>query len=404
MPRWKLTWWSVWTANLITAVGMMSFLPYFPTHLEALGMADRDEIALWAGFCYGAAPFSAALTSPLWGVLGDRVGRKIMVVRSLLAITVFVGLMYFARTPMQLLVLRVLQGAFSGFAAPSLTLVSVGAPLGEQGRLSGALQTAMAAGTVLGPVLGAILVPWVGCADVFLVVSALSLASAIVVVVLAHEEHGQRAPARPWRGIGAAWDGLKTDLGATLESPRLRAALAIVFFVQFGLGATNPILELHVRDLVDDPARWPTWTSLLFSGSALLHMLAMPAWGRWGDKHGHAQALVACAAASALALFAHAMAGWVALLVAARWVFGVTMAGSAPCSFGLAANEVPVERRGGAFGIVFGVRTMSIAVSSIAGGWASTHIGIRGVFAATAAILLWSAWSMRRTLRAAGAA
>ena len=148
---------------------------------EALGMADRDEIALWAGFCYGAAPFSAALTSPLWGVLGDRVGRKIMVVRSLLAITVFVGLMYFARTPMQLLVLRVLQGAFSGFAAPSLTLVSVGAPLGEQGRLSGALQTAMAAGTVLGPVLGAILVPWVGCADVFLVVSALSLASAAAV-------------------------------------------------------------------------------------------------------------------------------------------------------------------------------------------------------------------------------
>jgi DHA1 family multidrug resistance protein-like MFS transporter len=130
-------------------------------------------------------------------------------------------------------------------------------------------------------------------------------------------------------------------------------------------------------------------------------MLAMPAWGRWGDKHGHAHALVACAAASALALFAHAVAGWISLLLAARWIFGVTMAGSAPCSFGLAANEVPVERRGGAFGIVFGVRTMSIAVSSIAGGWASAHIGIRGVFAATAAILLWSAWSMRRTLRAA---
>jgi len=87
--------------------------------------------------------------------------------------------------------------------------------------------------------------------------------------------------------------------------------------------------------------------------------------------------------------------------VAARLVFGITMAASAPCSFGLAAAEVPVERRGGAFGIVFGVRTMSIAVSSIAGGWASAHIGIRGVFAVTGAVLLYSAWSMRRTLRAA---
>jgi MFS family permease len=262
----------------------------------------------------------------------------------------------------------------------------------------------MAAGTVLGPVLGALLVPWIGCADVFLVVSALSLSSALLVVLLAHEEHGLRAPSRSWGGVAAAWRGLREDLGAALESRRLRAALAIVFFVQFGLGATNPILELHVRDLVDDPAQWPMWTSLLFSGSALLHMLAMPGWGRWGDTHGHAHALVACAAASAVALFLHALAPWVGLLVAARWVFGVTMAGSAPCSFGLAANEVPVERRGGAFGIVFGVRTMSIALSSIAGGWASAWIGIKGVFAATAAILLFSAWSMRRTLRAAASA
>lgn len=389
----------MWTANLVTAVGMMSFLPFFPTHLEHLGLADRDEIALWAGVCYGAAPFSAALTSPFWGALGDRMGRKIMVVRSMLAITVFVGLMKFAAGPWELFFLRILQGAFSGFAAPSLTLVSVSAPPEDQGRLSGSLQTAMAAGTVFGPVLGAALGPWLGYDNIFLVVSALSLVSALLVAVAAHEDPAHRAEPRPWSGLRASVSGLREDLAATLASHKLRSALAIVFFVQFGLGATNPILELHVRDLVPDKEQWPFWTSLLFSGSALVHMLAMPGWGRWGDRRGHAEALVACAALSAVALFAHALAPLVVALVAARWIFGATMAGSAPCSFGLAAGEVPVERRGGAFGIVFGVRTMAIAVSSIAGGWASRYIGIRGVFVATGAILLWSAWRMRRTLR-----
>src|SRR6188768_2903741 len=104
MDGWRRTWWSVWTANLVAAIGIQSFLPFFPSHLEHLGLVDRGEIAVWAGVLYGAAPLSAAITGPLWGALGDRYGRKLMVLRSLAAIALFVGLMSFATSPMQLLV------------------------------------------------------------------------------------------------------------------------------------------------------------------------------------------------------------------------------------------------------------------------------------------------------------
>ena len=83
MESWKRTYWSVWTANLITSIGMMSFLPFFPTLLEEIGLRDRESIATWAGILYGAAPLSAALMSPLWGALGDRYGRRLMVLRSM---------------------------------------------------------------------------------------------------------------------------------------------------------------------------------------------------------------------------------------------------------------------------------------------------------------------------------
>ena len=133
MERWKQTYWAVWVSNLVTAIGMMSFLPFFPGHLRALGVTDPASIATWAGVIYGTAPLSAALTAPIWGALGDRIGRRLMVLRSMLAITVFVGAMAFARSPLELFILRFLQGVFSGFLAPSMTLVSIVAPLEHTG-------------------------------------------------------------------------------------------------------------------------------------------------------------------------------------------------------------------------------------------------------------------------------
>ena len=134
MSPWKRTYWSGWTANLIASIGMMSFLPFFPSLLGELGLTGKTELAVWSGLVFGAAPLSATVMSPIWGALGDRVGRKIMVLRSMVAIALFVGLMGFAETPMQLLLLRVGQGIFSGFIPPSITLVSVGAPADRQGR------------------------------------------------------------------------------------------------------------------------------------------------------------------------------------------------------------------------------------------------------------------------------
>ena len=82
MSKWKRTFVVIWTADLITAIGMMSFLPFFPSYLEELGLSDPDEIAVWAGLVFGAAPMVAALMAPLWGSLSDRYGRKLMMLRA----------------------------------------------------------------------------------------------------------------------------------------------------------------------------------------------------------------------------------------------------------------------------------------------------------------------------------
>jgi MFS family permease len=314
-----------------------------------------------------------------------------MVLRSLAAITVFVGLMAFATSPWLLLVLRLLQGMFSGFVAPSATLVSISAPAREQGRVAGSLQTAMAAGSVVGPIAGGFAAIHWGIGSVFFGVAALAAVAFGLVAVFAREDAAHRRETGGKASLSKAIGDARRDFGDLWANPRLRAGLAIVFWAAFALGASSPILELHVRDLVtggDEHAA--LMTSLLFSGAALVNLLAMPAWGRHGDVVGHSRALVQSALAAAVALAVQAVPLY-GVLLAARIVFGAALAGSAACSFGLAAAETPIDRRGGAFAIVFSARTLAAAFAAPLGGWLCGRIGVAGVLLASAAALALSA-------------
>ena len=82
MSSWRRTYWTVWLSNLVTSIGMMSFLPFFPSLLEEMGVEDEALKRTWAGLIFAGAPLSATLMSPIWGALGDRFGRKLMVCRS----------------------------------------------------------------------------------------------------------------------------------------------------------------------------------------------------------------------------------------------------------------------------------------------------------------------------------
>lgn len=386
MPAWKRTFVAVWAANLITAIGMQAFLPFFASHLEVLGMQDRDQVALWSGLLFGAAPLSAALASPLWGALGDRFGRRLMVLRSMLAITVFVGAMAFARDEWDMLWLRIAQGLFSGFLAPSLTLVSVQAPANAQSRVTAWLNTSMVLGAVGGPALGELLRVQLSLQAVYFVVASLAGASALLVLFLAHEtpREVQSQPSLSLRGV------LRDSLGdiTQLRANRaLRAAVVLSFWIQFGLGATSPLLELHVRDLDSLVPAIPVSTSALFSAMAVANLVAMPWWGAVGDRRGAYRALVWCGIGCAASLAAQAAASSYEALLLARIAFGVAIAGSGPLAFGVAAQESGLAQRGGAMGMVFAARCWSVALSSMAGGAAAAVLGVRGVFLLNALVL-----------------
>ena len=113
---------------------------------------------------------SAAALTPLWGKLGDRRGRKLLLEIALVMFVSASALCGAAQDITQLIVLRAVQGAAAG-GLMALAMAVVGDLVSprERGRYQGYIAAAFAAATVAGPLVGGLLVDHAGWRWVFYV-------------------------------------------------------------------------------------------------------------------------------------------------------------------------------------------------------------------------------------------
>lgn len=125
-------------------------LPTIASRLGALGDVS------WVVTAYVVA---AAAATPLWGKLGDRHGRRRLLMAALAAFATASALCGLAQGMRELIVFRGLQGVAAG-GLMTLAMASVGdlvAPR-ERGRYQGYIAAAFAVATIVGPLLGGLLV------------------------------------------------------------------------------------------------------------------------------------------------------------------------------------------------------------------------------------------------------
>jgi DHA1 family multidrug resistance protein-like MFS transporter len=114
--------------QFVTGVAHSMLTPIMPLLLPELGVKSEAGINLWAGILGGITSFVAVFTSPIWGRLSDRHGRKLMLLRALVAFTIFIGLMGVAADVWQFFACRALMGVFAGFSAAAVALVASQVP------------------------------------------------------------------------------------------------------------------------------------------------------------------------------------------------------------------------------------------------------------------------------------
>jgi DHA1 family multidrug resistance protein-like MFS transporter len=387
-------------SNFVAATGMAGFLPAFPIILRRLDMTDEASIGLWTGLLTAAAPFSAALSGPLWGALGDRVGRKVMVLRALIGLAVFVGCMSFFADPWILLGFRISQGIFSGFVAPSLTLVSVHTAPQHQGKVAALLQAALLAGSVLGPPIGGRLLDHYSTSVLFSSAAAGALLAATLVAIFAREEV-RPAPSAHASSVSGAFENAIADVRITLREPAVLRLLIALFAVRFGTMSVEPLFAIYVKSFETHSSfvekNLGFVNGALVSATPLGNLLALPAWGRAVDR-SYRRAFILAASGAALLYAPQALAPGIGSLFAIRFLAGIFLAGVIPAAYGLVADETPVERRGSSYSLTFSAIALASSVAPVTGGTLVSHgIPIRWLFLGSAIPMLFGAlWLWRR--------
>ena len=362
-------------------------LPFSALYLHAnLGVTGESALALWTGASLAANGFAMAAATPVWGVLGDRFGRKQMVVRSMAGGAIAVGLMGVVVTPEQFTATRLLLGLFAGISTATAALVIAETPREHVARALGLLGTALALGRTVGPVVGGSLALFISLRQVFFA-GAFMLAVATAIVVRFTRETSRPLPER--RRALAAVRGL---------SPDARHAIVIVIaaqgLAQWALSSAQGMLAVRVLTL--DPARANLFTGVAVAAAGLATIVAATLGYRPIRRFGYR---ATCGSAAVILFCATASLGFApSILVAVVSMAGVGLAFGVlgPGLSSMLGLEAPAQAK--ATVISFGATSFSLglAVGPLLTGLVTSMAGVgvglasAGFAALLAAILLFA--------------
>ena len=382
-------------------VAMTLLLPFLPLYVEELGVSGHAAIVQWSGIAYGATFFAAALVAPLWGRLGDRYGRKAMLVRASLGMAVAMSLTGLAQDIWQLVLLRVLIGFAGGYSSGSMILVAMQTPKNRSGWALGTLSAGIMAGNLVGPLVGGALPPLIGIRNTFFLAGAVIFVSFLATVLFIKE--GQLRPtaatdAREAGGRQGAWRQIP-DKGP------VAAMLFTGMLLMFATMSIEPILTVYVGQLIEEQSRVTLISGVVMSAAALGSILSASRLGRLADRIGHWNVITGALAVAALLLVPQAFvsSGW--QLVALRFLMGLALGGLLPCITIVIRHNVPDGVGGNVLGFSISAQYVGQVVGPLAGGFVGGHFGMPAVFLFTSGLMALGAifnWLVQRR-RARGA-
>ncbi|MHB8928668.1 MAG: MFS transporter [Bacillota bacterium] len=368
MPQWKRNVYVLWVAVFIAAICWTSIMPFFPVYLQQLGV--NQGVEFWSGVIISLSAACSMVMSPVWGAIGDRYGRRLMMLRAGIFLVIGYVLVAAVHNAWQLALVRMMIGALTGFVPMAVALVGVSTPQAEVGRALGVIQTAWPSGAIIGPVVGGAALDLVGIRASSLASAALvALATALVMVTV--REEFQRPP--------TAAQSILTDLRAAASNRLLMAVVVITAVSQAAVMALEPVLVPFVREIAGAGA--PGWLSgLLYALPGVAFVFMASWWARRGERAGYSRTVAAGLALSALFYIPQALVRGPWQLGVLRLGSGVTGAAIGPGVAALLALEVPRDLRGRAFGLNQAASAAGSIVGPLLGGYVGSYINARGVF------------------------
>ncbi len=377
---WKENLRVAWFGSFLTGASISLVVPFMPIFVEQLGI-EGDQVAFYAGLAISVSAVSAALVSPIWGILADKYGRKPMMIRAGLAMTITMGGLAFVPNIYWLLFLRLLNGVFTGFVPNATALIASQVPKDKSGAALGTLSTGVVAGTLTGPFVGGFIAEIFGIRNVFLLVGSFLFLAAILTIFFIKEDF---QPVAKEKAIPTK------EVFSSFKYPRLLVNLFLTSFViQFSAQSIGPILALYVRDL-GQTENLLFVSGLIVSSMGFSSMMSAGILGKLGDKLGNHRLLVAAQIYSVIIYLLCAHATSPLQLGLYRFLFGLGTGALIPGVNALLSKMTPKSgiSRIFAFNQVFFY--LGGVIGPMAGSAVAGYLGYHAVFYATAACVAFS--------------
>lgn len=371
----------LWFCTFVAGMAFSEIMPFLSLFVSQLGDFTKAQVTFYSGLAFAADYAISAISAPLWGIIADKKGRKIMLLRASLGMAVAMGLMGFVTSVWQLIALRALQGVFAGFISNAQALVASQTPRQYSGRALSTLITGAVSGQLFGPVIGGFLAQLFSIRNTFFITAGLLMVAFLLSLVFVQEHF---KPVEHHRQPGDSRNPLAAFKNPTL----IIVMLCSTAIVQFGNASIAPIISLYVRELMNYHGPITVVAGIIAALPGISNIIAAPRLGRYGDHHGSGRVLVFGYIFAVIMYFPQGIVTSVIALGILRFAIGISDGALYPEIQTVLTKNTPVHLTSTVFSYNQSFQAIGNMLGALLGGIVAGWFNYNAVFIMTAVLLL----------------
>jgi len=377
---WKRNLIVLWFSTFVSGIGFSMITPFMPLYINQLGNFTKSQLVIWNGIAFSSTFLVMAIISPIWGKIADRKGRKLMLIRASLGMAIVIFLQAFVTAPWQLVVLRLLQGVFSGFVSNANTLIASTAPRSESGKALGTLNTGVISGTLLGPLVGGVIAQYFGYRIPFMITGSLLFTAFILVTIFIKED---------FKPIPKGQEATTKEIFHKLKNPKLILAMFVTtMIIQASNNSINPIISLYVKQLMHGSSQVTLIAGVVAAMPGIANIIAAPRFGALGDKIGTGKILIGGLIFAIIVYIPQAFVTNVWQLAVLRFLVGISDACLVPQVQTILAKNTDSQYTGRIFGYNQSFQSVGNVCGPLLGSSISSVFSYSVVFLSTSGLAL----------------
>jgi len=358
---------------LIDLIGFGIVLPILPLYAQRFGAQGIGYGALV--FVFSAMQF---LATALLGRLSDRIGRRPILLTTMVFNAAGYVLFAFAPSYAVLFVARVISGFASGNISAAQAYVADITSPAERARGMGTIGAAFGIGFVVGPMIGGLADHYIGRLAPGLIAAGLSVANFFSASTILRESLApEHRATRPVFDFG--------HMGEALGRKQLRPLMLVWLIAPFSFAGYTVALPLHVTRAFGWGAKELGWLFVVIGAIAAVVQGFL--FGKLERRTGARALLITGLFGMALSIGAVPYAGSSLLLYA--WTVPLAFANSlfAPAASGLVSIYANPREQGTILGAAQAFAALGRSAGPLAAGWVLDGLGPRPTFLLVGAIM-----------------